>query len=448
MSLSGALSPLSSTVSKMQTHSTQPRFFLIDCNNFFASCERVFRPDLANQPIVVLSNNDGCVVARSREAKALGIPMGEAEFKLRPLLERYKVHVFSSNFSLYGAISQRVIASIESLVGDVEQYSIDECFVRLSPALAANALDTARAIVQRVQQWVGIPVSVGIAASRTLAKIACHLAKSYCSGIFFLNGTEDQHDKLFAKIPVQEVWGIGRRLAKRLYEADIHSVKDLKYADTDWVRRNLSVTTLNTVLELRGIPCIEDISAPAKARKTIICSRSFGEKIYEKETLAHALTAFVSRAAVRLRKNQLLAQGLGINIASSRFSDQYTNKAWQTLLPRPTMDTQILLQTAISGLETIFQAGVPYARAGVLLYELSPSTTRQGYLLDLEALDHDLRREQLMHTIDSINSRYGRSQIRFALEGTADEAWQMKQERRSQNYLGDWESLAIAHCKN
>ena len=432
----------------MQTHSSEPRFFLIDCNNFFASCERVFRPDLAHQPIVVLSNNDGCVVARSKEAKALGIPMGEAEFKLRPLLERHKVHIFSSNFSLYGALSKRVMASIESLVGSVEQYSIDECFVRLKPSQAVNALEIARAIVQRVQQWVGIPVSIGIAASRTLAKLACHLAKTYCSEVFFLNGTEEQHDSLFAEIPVQEVWGIGRRRAKRLNEAEIYTVYDLKYADTAWIRRKLNVTALNTQLELRGIPCIEESTAPAEARKTIVSSRSFGEKVYAQETLAHALTAFVSRAAVRLRKNKLLAKGLAINIASSRFSEQYTDKSWQISLVRPTMDTQVLIEAARQGLAKIFQPGIPYARAGVLLFDLSSSHVRQGSLLDLSAMSHELRRDTLMHTLDSINSRYGHGQIRFALEGTEPEAWQMKQERRSQNYLGNWQDLAIAHCKN
>ncbi|MCR5815045.1 MAG: Y-family DNA polymerase [Desulfovibrio sp.] len=431
----------------MQTHNVEPRFFLIDCNNFFASCERVFRPDLVDQPIVVLSNNDGCVVARSKEAKALGIPMGEARFKLQPLLERHKVHVFSSNFPLYGALSKRVMAAVESLVGSVEQYSIDECFVSLTPALAANALEIARAIVQRVEQWVGIPVSVGIAASRTLAKLACHLAKTYCSRVFFLNGTEDDHDRLFAQIPVQEVWGIGRRRARRLLEAEIYTVYDLKYADTDWIRRHLNVTALNTVLELRGIPCIEEVTAPAEAQKTIICSRSFGEKIYEQNALAHALTAFVSRAAVRLRKNKLLAKGLAINIASSRFCEQYTDKSWQTALVRPTMDTQVLINAARQGLAKIFQPGIPYARAGVLLFDLTNSRVRQGNLLDLQALPHELRRESLMHTLDKINKRYGQGQIRFALEGTEPEAWHMKQESRSQNYLGDWKSLAIAHCK-
>lgn len=374
--------------------------------------------------------------------------MGEAEFKLRPLLKRHNVHVFSSNFSLYSELSQRVMATVESLAGEVEQYSIDECFVTLTPALAPNAMEVARSIVDRVQQWLGLPVSVGIGASRTLSKLACHLAKQYGSKVFFLNGTEDDHDRLFAQIPVGEVWGIGRRMEKRLLEADIRTVKDLKYADTSWIRKNLSVNGLHTVLELRGIPCISEISIPTEKRKTIVCLRSFGEKIRDKASMAHAVTTFVSRAAARMRKYKLATSGLAFFIATSRFSDQYEDKSWQTTFSRPTIDTALMIKEALKGLDSIFKPGLPYARAGVLLFELSSNKVHQGNLLDLSELDRDLKREALMHSIDAINTRYGQGKVRFALEGDFQEPWHMKQERRSPAYLTDWEEIPTALCEN
>ncbi|MBQ7618013.1 MAG: Y-family DNA polymerase [Desulfovibrio sp.] len=425
----------------------QAGFFLIDCNNFFASCERVFRPDLEGQAIVVLSNNDGCVVARSKEAKALGIPMGEPEFKLRSLLARKEVHVFSSNFALYGDISERVIATVESIVGSVEQYSIDECFVRLSPALAKNALEVAQEIRLKVKQWIGIPVSIGLAATRTLAKLACYIAKKNPSGIFWLNGSAEQQDRLFASIPIEEVWGIGRKKEARLKTLGISSVRDLKYADDDLVRRNLTITGLNTVLELRGIPCIDEAHAPVSAKKTIVSSRSFGEKIYAKEYLAEAVATFVSRACQRLRAANLFATILSLSIATSRFSEQYVKKNFETRLARPSNDTGFLIKEALNGLESIFQPGLPYARAGILLSELCPMI-RQGNLLDEQELASDCKRDELMKAMDHINARYGRDQLRFAAEGTRQAPWRMKQQKRSPAYLNDWQQLAVAHCKS
>ena len=261
---------------------TLPRtlFLLIDCNNFYASCERLFRPDLANKPVMVLSNNDGCVIARSQEVKKLGIKMGEAVFKLKREIRRHRINVFSSNFPLYGDISSRVMRVVASVTGtDIEQYSIDECFVKLSPNQAPNALAIAREIRSRVLQWVGVPVSVGVATTRTLAKLANHGAKKLPSGVFSLLRPEEELDSIFMRIPVEEVWGIGRQKLAMLNRFAITTVYDLKHADPQWVQKRLTVTGWRTQQELRGISCIEDDQIRPATRKTLVCSRSFGEKI-------------------------------------------------------------------------------------------------------------------------------------------------------------------------
>ncbi|MBQ7585771.1 MAG: Y-family DNA polymerase [Desulfovibrionaceae bacterium] len=420
------------------------RFLLIDCNNFFASCEKVFRPDLEGKPVVVLSNNDGCVIARSQEAKKIRISMGEPAFKIAEVLKTNQVQVFSSNFSLYGELSNRVMSTIETVVGEVEQYSIDECFVPLAAAHIPNVVKIAFEIKKRVRQWIGIPVSIGIGQTRTLAKLACHFAKKD-QGIFPLVSSTETLDSLLATVPVAEIWGIGARSAKKLISNGIRNCAQLKYADDNWIRKTFSITGLHTVLELRGIPCIDDISVPVAARKTILTSRTFGQKIYDFKAMEGAITAFVSRAAMRLRKGDLLAQGLGLHIRTSNFSDQFTSDSWQTQLARPTSDTSILLKSALLGLKKIFKSGVPYAKAGILLFNLSPARIRQGNLLDLNELKRDFKREALMRSLDAINNRYGFGKIHYASEG-ASSPWQMRQEHLSPNYLSDWKGLAQANC--
>lgn len=421
---------------------TCARYLLIDCNNFFASCERVFRPDLANRPVVVLSNNDGCVVARSREAKALGIPMGEPAFKLQSLFAQHKVVVFSANFALYAALSRRVIATIESFVEDVEQYSIDECFVPLKEAHRANVLELATTIRKCVWQWIGIPVSVGIGATRTLAKLACDLAKKR-DGICTLLGPNE----LFATIPIEDVWGIGRQKAKTLKRMGITSVRDLVGADDTWIRKNLTIAGYQTVRELRGIPSIDAVVQPVSARKTIVSSRSFGEKVRDLATMRQAIAHFVSSAAIRLRQGSLAAGGLSIHIRTSHFSDQFSDASWQTTFRRPTADTASLINAAFSGLAQIFRPGIPYAKGGVLLFDLRSNVILQGNLLDLNQLTRDRKRDALMRSVDAINARYGRGNVRFAAEGNKDAPWLPKKEHVSPPYLSSWNHLARAVCK-
>ena len=293
---------------------------LVDCNNFYASCEKLFRPDLADRPVVVLSNNDGCIVSRSAEAKALGIPMGAPEFKLRSQLRALNVAVFSSNYALYGDISARVVDILEQCCAQVEPYSIDESFLRLEAPHRANLPEFCRDVRQRIQRWTGITVSVGVGATRTLAKIATHVAKKHPSygGVFSLARQERDIDRVLAGTPVEDVWGVGRRQARRLWAEGICTALHMKNADDIMLRRLLTVTGWRTALELRGVPCLGNDTAPV-ARKTLMSTRSFAQRIHDKAMLAQALSTFAVRAATRLRREGLVASGLGVHIRTARF---------------------------------------------------------------------------------------------------------------------------------
>lgn len=421
-------------------------FLLIDCNNFYVSCERLFRPDLRDKPVVVLSNNDGCIVSRSPEVKAIGIPMGEPEFKARPLIQKHGIEVFSSNYELYGDISERVMLTISSVIDEVEQYSIDECFVRLAPAHFPNALDIAKEIRERVLRWTGITVSIGIAQTKTLAKLANHIAKKNTSGIFFLNGSDEQHDVLFKRIPVGEVWGIGSRTLPKLERFAIKTVYDLKHADDTWGRSKLTVTGWRTVLELRGIPSIEEDTAPTP-RRTLVSSRSFGSKIYEKDVLQRAVSAFATRAGEKLRKEGLLAGGIAIHIRTSRQHIPFVSETGQQTFVTPTCDTGAFIKAAIAGIEAIFKPEIPYAKAGIMLFDLTSKANMQGSLLTLSNENDEKKRTALMKSLDKINAVHGKHTIHYAAEGLGEQVWHMNQNHRSPRRTTDWKELATASCK-
>ena len=429
----------------MSSTRCKPLFLLIDCNNFYVSCERLFRPDLEGRPVVVLSNNDGCIVSRSAEAKALGIGMGEPEFKARPLLEKHGVEVFSSNYELYGDISRRVMEAVASVVPDVEQYSIDECFVRLAPALVPNALEAAREIRARVLRWTGITVSVGIASTRTLAKLAGSIAKKGTSGVFWLNGTEARQDELFRRIPASEVWGIGRRRLPLLERFAIRSVYDLKKADDLWVKERLTVAGWRTVLELRGIPCIDEGRAPAP-RRTLVCSRSFGSKTDDLAQLEQAVSSFAANAGRRLRAEGLTAAGISVHIRTSRERVPFVSETAQRTFRIPTADSQAFISAALAVLRSIYRPGVPYAKAGIMLFDLAPKSGRQGSLLALGTEESDKKREALMASLDRICARHGRRSVRWASEGPEGAAWHMNQAHLSPQRTTDWTQLAPAVC--
>ena len=438
----------------LSTNSERPLWALVDCNNFFASCERLFRPDLEGQPLVVLSNNDGCIVARSNEAKALGIPMGEPEFKARPLLRQHKVHVFSSNYALYGDISQRVMATLGSLSPHVEQYSIDEAFIRLDGALRVQADELALALRQRTRQWTGIQVSVGVGSTRTLAKLANHMAKR-SGGVCLLPDDEGALDTLLARVPVREIWGMGRHLVSKLYAAGITSALQLKRANDPWARKALTVTGWRTVLELRGIPCIGEDNAPPP-RRTLVSSRSFGQRVFEREALAQAVATFTARAAQRLRRKELVAGGIAVHIRTARSGQgPLYDATGHTAFVEGTADTQALIRGAYRALDTVFKEGYAYAKAGVMLYHLESVHQRQGSLLALTAAEgadsavragSEARQASLMQALDRIQQRFGARSIRFGAEGPPEAHWHMRQEHCSPRVTTVWEELPSARC--
>lgn len=429
---------MSSTSSKQ----TRGLFGLVDCNNFYASCERLFRPDLADRPVVVLSNNDGCIVARSPEAKALGIPMGEPEFRVRALLRRHNVVVFSSNYALYGDLSRRVMTTLESLCPRVEPYSIDEAFLRLDDALVSNALSLAAAIRDRVVQWTGINVSVGLAPTRTLAKLLNLVAKRG-TGVALLGTDPAEREALLRETPVDVIWGIGRRQAAKCKARGLATAFQLQQADDGWVRKHLTVAGLQTVLELRGLPCIGLANAPTP-RRTLISSRSFGTRVTDKGQLAEAVACFTARAAERLRRAGLVASAIGVHIRTSRTDEIMPHDDSVLItLPRSTSDTLVLMEAARCGLDRLFKTGPAYAKAGVMLCGLTELTRLQGHLFDLAEAENDASRTRLNAVLDAVNQRFGRQTLRLGAEGPENAAWHMRQKHRSPRMTTHWDELAV-----
>lgn len=437
-----------------------PLWALVDCNNFYASCERLFRPDLRGRPLVVLSNNDGCIISRSEEAKALGVAMGAPEFTVRRELARLGVHVFSSNYALYGDLSGRVMRTLGTVAPEVEVYSIDEAFLPLRGPLAVDAREVGRALCERVARWTGIPISVGIAPTRTLAKIAGRVAKRtpQCRGVFDLAHSREilgmSVDALLDTLPVEAVWGVGRRLAAMLRHADIVTARALRDAGDDWVRRRMSVAGLRTVLELRGLPCIgtEEQGAPPALRHTVVSSRSFAGRITDVAMLREALATHAALAGARLRRAGLVAGGLTVHLRTARHDEAAALRCDDSValpLPMPTADTAAFIRLAHQGLDRMFRPGYPYAKAGVMLYGLERAGARQGSLLALAdgTVERDAARERLMAVADQVNARYGRGTLRHAAEGLDEEApWHMRQRHRSPRHTTAWTELAEASC--
>lgn len=424
---------------------------LVDCNNFYASCERLFRPDLKGRPVVVLSNNDGCVIARSAEAKALGVPMGAPEFKVRDMLRAHDVAVFSSNYALYGDISQRVMRTLATVVPRVEVYSIDEAFIPLPAALAADPVAVGRTLRQRVAQWVGIPVSVGVGPTRTLAKLANRLSKqdSAYGNVFDLTPETVDMDRVLASVDVGDVWGVGHRSVEMLRGRGILTARALRDADPLWVRQRLTVTGWRTQQELRGMPCLADDDLPVP-RRSIRSSRSFGHMVRTMAPLREAVATFTARAVAKARAEGLVASCIEVHIRTPRHTERPRYDETTTItLPCPTADTGLCIRHALTGLERIFREGYLYAKAGVTLFGLEPAAGRQGSLLDLldGSHEHKARRERLMAALDAVNLRHGRGSIRHGAEGDPGAAWHMSQKYRSPRYTTAWEELPEVLCR-
>ncbi|MGI2138380.1 translesion error-prone DNA polymerase V subunit UmuC [Shewanella baltica] len=421
---------------------TPSLFALVDCNNFYASCERMFRPDLAGRPIVVLSNNDGCVVARSAEAKQLGIKMAVPVYQIVNQLRQHHVAVFSSNYALYADISNRVMTTLEQMVPKVEVYSIDEAFLDLSRLdkcidIHQLALD----IYQRIPQWIGISVCVGIGPTKTLAKLANHAAKRYPAtrGVVDLRDRERQR-RLMALIPVDEVWGIGRRLTKRLNIMGINTALQLADAHPKLIRDTFSVTVERTVRELNGIAC-DDIQEVAATKQQIISSRSFGSRIDNLEAMQQAINEYTFRACEKLRSERQYAKAMSVFVRTSPFSDatpQYS-KSLSGSLVRPSNDTRDFVTLGQSLLQRIWREGHAYAKAGVMLGDFSGAGVFQLGLFD--DVTPRPKSKELMQLLDKVNHS-GHGKIWFAGQGI-DPTWGMKREQLSPRYTTQWAQLPI-----
>lgn len=417
-----------------------PVFALVDCNNFYASCERVFHPKLNGKPIVVLSNNDGCVVARSNEAKALGIGMGVPEFQIRPLLRAHQVQVFSSNYTLYGDMSQRVMETLEPFSPDLEIYSIDEAFVSLSGFASRNLTEYGRTIRNTVKRWTGIPVSVGIAETKTLAKLANRIAKRTpdTGGVCNLLTCADR-DALLGRIAVENVWGIGPNHARLLKQHGITTTQQLREVDDQWIRKRLGIVGLRLVMELRGISCLDLDQCPA-SKQSLTCSRAFGKLISTLTEMEEAISAYTSRVAEKLRREQLAATVLTVCLTTNEFKEgpQYSNALTLTL-PIVTDSTADLIRCALQGIRAIYRDEYRYKKAGVMLTGLVPASQTQADLFDNQDRGKSKR---LMSALDAVNDRWGAGTLRFASNGISN-AWKTQFHRRSPAYTTNWNELPL-----
>ena len=412
---------------------------LIDCNSFYASCERIFNPKLLGKPIVVLSNNDGCIITRSAEAKALGIKMGEPYFKAKKIIEKNNVKVFSSNYSLYGDISQRVMEILLGFSPEVEIYSIDEAFLNFKGFKNHELLTYCKHIRQTIKQWVGIPVSIGVGSTKTLSKIANHLAKKEADyeGICILKGDEKIEEAL-NRIEIGDVWGIGRRLSKFLRNYEVRTAKQFAFLDRRWIRKNMGVVGEKIQLELRGVSCL-DLELLPSSKKSCCVSRSFSRPIEKIEELQESIANYGSRVAEKIREEGLIAQFMSIFVLTNHFNKkekQYSSSI-KLQLDYPTSDSKLIVKRAVEGIKRIYKEGYRYKKAGIILYELHSSSSVRGLL------DYDKpRTDSLMRSLDEINYRYGSATLRLAAEGIR-RSWHMRREKVSPCYTTSFDQLMI-----
>jgi DNA polymerase V len=412
-------------------------FALVDCNNFYASCERVFNPRLSNRPIVVLSNNDGCIVARSNEVKALGIPMGVPFFKQKTVLKKHDVAVFSSNYQLYGDMSKRVMDSLRLFCPDMEVYSIDEAFLRLDHLQPRNLNEYCKIIRAKVLQWTGIPVSIGIGPTKVLAKVANHVAKKQTDDGVFDIRSRDAQDRILKALEVKKLWGIARRSAERLAGLGITTASELRDASPTMIRKRLSVVGERILRELKGQSCIdlEDI----QPKKNIMSSKSFGEPLTTKESMAEALSNYAARACEKLRKQKSRAQAVYVFVQTNNFKEtdkQYSNSITCTLAI-PTSDTRIIISAAKYCLSKIYKPGFRYKKAGIMLLDLIPESLEQRNLFT-ETNHHP--GDHLMNVLDRINDNHGPDTLFIGAQGVARE-WKMRCGSRSPRYTTQWDEL-------
>ena len=398
---------------------------LIDCNSFYVSCERLFNPKIIKKPVVVLSNNDGCVISRSTEAKKIGIKMGEPYFKVKELVKKNNVHIFSSNYALYGDISRRVMKTLRSFSDKIEIYSIDEAFVDLSHVEEKEVEKYGKEIRERVLKWTGIPTSVGISNTKTLSKVANHIAKKNKTGVIYLKENIDESLKNFH---ISEVWGVGKQLSKLYIKNGIETAYQLKNISNSWVKKSTNVLGAKTVMELRGIPCI-NLETHETKRKSCCVSRSFGKKVESLEKLQESITTHCLNAAEKIRNDGQITRSITIFIRTSPFDKnrKYYSNSTTIDLPVSTSNSLELVKMAMKGLKKIYKYGYFYQKAGIILSKLTDFSENE---LNLLTPIMENKSKTLMKAIDFTNAKYGRNAISIAQAGI-DNSWKMRKEHSS-----------------
>ena len=407
------------------TNSSRKKVALIDCNSFYVSCERLFNPKIQNVPVVVLSNNDGCVISRSTEAKKLGIRMGEPYFKVKDLVKKNNVQIFSSNYALYGDLSRRVMKVLKGFTDKIEIYSIDEAFLDLSHIKDEQVEEYGKQIRERVLKWTGIPTSVGISNTKTLSKVANHIAKKNKAGVIFL---KENIDNILKDFDIADVWGVGRQLSKLYIKNGIDNAYKLKNISNTWVKKSTNVLGAKTVMELRGIPCI-DLETEETSRKSCCVSRSFGKKVVSLDKLKESITTHCLNAAEKIRTDKQTTRAVTIFIRTSPFDKnrKYYSNSITIELPVATNNSIELVKTAISGLGKIYKYGYFYQKAGIILSKLRDASEKE---LNLLAPILEKKSQPLMRAIDFTNANYGRNAISIAQAGISND-WKMRREHSS-----------------
>ena len=406
---------------------------LIDCNSFYVSCERLFNPKIRKKPVVVLSNNDGCIISRSNEAKALGIKMGEPYFKAKDIIIKNNVNVFSSNYSLYGDLSIRVMRTLKRFNSDIEVYSIDEAFMDLSNFSDKEIEEVGKEIRSTVLKWTGIPTSIGIAKTKTLSKVANHIAKKTKAGVTSLIGIENL-DPILEKVEINDVWGVGRQLTKFYQKNGIYNAKQLKNKSNTWIKKCSNVLSSRTAMELRGISCIE-LEKTTSKRKSCVVSRSFGKRVENFQELKEAVASYCLNASEKLRSENLVAKALTVFVRTSPFQRNfgYYSNSKTIDFPIATNNSIETVKTAITILESIYKNGYRYQKAGVMFSGLSDENSKEN----LFASEKDEKINKLMRSIDKTNFRFGRRTLSIASAGIRKK-WFMKREHSSKIDTADF----------
>ena len=408
---------------------------LVDCNSFYVSCERLFNPKIQKKAVVVLSNNDGCVISRSQEAKDIGIKMGEPYFKVKDLVKKNKVEVYSSNYALYGDISRRVMKVLKTFSPKVEIYSIDEAFIDLSFMDDNGTEDYGREIRSRVLKWTGIPTSVGISCTKTLSKVANHIAKKEKAGVIYLNENIDEKLKKFS---IEDIWGVGKQLSKFYRKNNINNAYDLKNVSNTWVKKGTNVLGAKTAMELRGIPCI-DLQIDQEKRKNCCVSRSFGRKVKEINELEESVITHCLNAAEKIRADDQIAKTITVFIRTSPFDKnrKYYSSSKTVDLAIPTSNSIELVKNAVKALIDIYKYGYSYQKAGIILSGLKDANQNDQNLLT-PLLEN--KSKKLMKAIDYTNTKYGRYAISIAQAGLS-KGWKMRREHSSKIDTASFDSL-------